>query len=53
MIFDLDPTELSTQAAIGVGAVLLQLVDGKMSIEAYFSKQTTADQCRYSYELER
>lgn len=54
-IFDPDrPTEVHTDAStIGVGAVLLQLVDNKMTVVAYFSKQTTADQrCYYSYELE-
>lgn len=54
-IFDPDrPTEVHTDAsAAGVGAVLLQRVDGKMSVVAYYSKQTTTDQrCYHSYELE-
>lgn len=54
-IFDPNrPTEVHTDAsAIGVGAILLQQVDGKMAAVAYFSRQTTADQrCYHSYELE-
>ncbi|KMQ86750.1 retrovirus-like pol polyprotein [Lasius niger] len=48
------PTEVHTDAsAIGIGAILLQRVDGKMAAVAYYSRQTTADQrCYHSYELE-
>lgn len=48
------PAEVHTDAsAIGVGAILLQPVDGKMVAVAYYSRQTTADQrCYHSYELE-
>lgn len=54
-IFDPDkPTEVHTDAsAIGIGAILLQQVDGKMAVVSYYSRQTTADQrCYHSYELE-
>jgi len=48
------PTEVHTDAsAIGIGAILLQKVDGKMVVVAYYSRQTTADQrCYHSSELE-
>lgn len=47
-------TELHTDAsAQGMGAILLQKVDSRMTVVAYFSKQTTVDQRYYhSYELE-
>lgn len=55
VIFDPDKhTEVHTDAsAIGIGAILLQQVNGQMSVVAYYSRQTTADQrCYHSYELE-
>jgi len=54
-IFDpSNPTEVHTDAnAVGVDAVLLQVVNGKMKSVAYFSRQTTTDpRCYHSYELE-
>lgn len=47
-------TEVHTDAcAIGIGAVLLQRINGKMAAVAYYSRQTTEDQrCYHSYELE-
>lgn len=47
------PTEVHTDAsAVGVGAVLLQEKEGKMTAVAYFSKQTADQRCYHSYELE-
>lgn len=54
-IFDPDkPTEVHTDAnTIGIGAILLQQVDGKMAVVSYFNRETTADQrCYHFYELE-
>lgn len=47
-------TELHTDAsAMGYGAVLVQLKEGKSHAVAYFSKRTTAAESKYhSYELE-
>lgn len=47
-------TKVHTDAsAIGVGAILLQQVNDKMAVVAYYSRQTTADQrCYHFYELE-
>jgi len=47
-------TEVHTDAsAIGIGAMLLQQVDGRMAVVSYYSRQNTADQrCYHSYELE-
>lgn len=55
MIFDPQhPIELHTDAsADGYGAILLQIVEGKRKVIAYFSKRTSGAESRYhSYELE-
>lgn len=55
MLFDPNfPIELHTDAsADGYGAILIQKVDNKPHVVAYYSKRTTSPESRYhSYELE-